>query len=151
MKFKRLKREYHDKLIADTEFECNPRRPYYVIRQLDYKGTKIDVAIPLRSNINPNFSSKPDEYVATPPTSHTLIGKGNIAGWHITKLIPVKADKIVSRKIKSGSDTDIAYMIADAQKAKLISSAQKMLNNFESGTTIFGAINFDEAIKKLDE
>lgn len=47
-----LKQDYFAKLLADPEFERNNQRPYFIVRNIPYKGNKISVAVPHRSNIN---------------------------------------------------------------------------------------------------
>lgn len=59
-----LKQDYFNELVNDSEFERNINRPYFIVRNIMFKGNKISVAVPLRSNINKKFQTNPDEYIA---------------------------------------------------------------------------------------
>lgn len=112
---------------------------------------KISVAVPLRSNINKEFQSCSDEFIATPPTPHTLSGKGNIAGWHFTKEVPISFNNVYSF-CPTDSDTTMALAIADTFKHdEFIKKAKELVKRIESGESVFGAIDFDEALRKLSE
>ena len=145
----KLKNDYFQEMTTDPEFERDPQRLYYTVKRLEYKGEKIVVAIPLRSNINLNFQKTPDEYIATPPSYKTQTHKGNIAGWHITKMIPIDfAETITAKNLNSG--LQIAEDIASKyNKQELIDKAKLMLQRFENGEKVFGAIDFDAALAKL--
>jgi hypothetical protein len=86
-----MKNRYHEKLFETQsgKFLYKEGRAYFRIPGLKYKGKKITVAVPIRSNINKNFQKNRDEYVATQPTEHTEVG--NYAGWHFIKMIPFSA------------------------------------------------------------
>lgn len=147
----KLQQTHYNKLLSDPEFERDIDRPYYVIRDLPYKGGKVTVGVPLRSNINKDFARKSDEYVSTPPSDHTLTGKGNIAGWHITKLIPLDFSVIVGQSVLSGSSLEIPFEIANNfSNQEMVRKVKLMLQRFENGEIVFGAINFDNAISLLN-
>lgn len=145
----RLQRDYFNQLSVDNEFEKDEKRLYYVVRQVEYKGEKITVAIPLRSNINPNFQKNPDEYIPTPPSPKTQTQKGNVAGWHIVKMIPIDfAETITVRNLNIG--LQIAEgIVTQYSKQVFIDNINKMLRRFEQGEKVFGAIDFDAALEKL--
>ena len=152
MKLFKLKKELYERLIKDAEFERDACRPYYIIRGLDYKGKKISIGIPLRSNINKKFNSKKDEFVATLPTDHTLISNGNIAGWHITKIIPIDYSLVVAYKIDQNPSLSISFEIANHYFHKdLMEKTKGMLKRFENGENVFGAIDFDWAIEIIEK
>lgn len=140
----KLKKEYYNKLKLDKEFITDIARPYFIIKNLTYKNHIINVAIPLRSNINKYFASLKDEYVSTPPTNHTLTNKGNVAGWHITKMIPIKFNYVISHKIKD-SKLNVSYAIAcELCNEEIIHKTKLMLNRLENGEKVFGTIDFDK-------
>lgn len=146
-----LKKIYFDTLLSDPEFERNINRPYYVIKNIEYKGKNISVAIPLRSNINKKFQSKPNEYIATIPTSHTLSGKGNIAGWHFTKAIPVSFDVLIS-SVPNDVNLNMALDIADNyKKEEFINKTKQLVSTLSEGNNVFGSVNFDKALENLDK
>ena len=148
----KLKQTFYNKMVGDTEFEKDLDRPYFIIRGLSYKGSKVTVGIPLRSNINKEFAKKTDEYISTPPSDHTLTGKGNIAGWHIVKMIPIDFSVVVGQSIVAGSSLEIPFEIANTfSNTQLIEKVKKMLARFENGEQVFGAVDFDGAIRKLNE
>ena len=145
----KLKNDYFQEMLADAEFEKDAQRLYYTVRKLDYKGEKITVAIPLRSNINLNFQKATDEYIATPPSPKTRTRAGNIAGWHITKIIPIDyAETITAKNLNSGLQV-AADIAAKYNKQELIDKTKSMLSRFEQGEKVFGAIDFDAALAKL--
>ena len=146
----RIKKDYFDKLIADPEFEADAKRLYCIVRQLDYKQKKIAVAIPLRSNINMNFQKNPNEYIVTLPSYKTQKSKGNIAGWHIVKLVPIAYEHVITGKNYS-IDIQIAEDIAlKYKKQELIDKIKDVLKRIECGEKIFGAIDFDAALAELE-
>ena len=144
-----IKNTYFYYLSLDNEFEKDAKRLYYIIRLLEYKGEKITVAIPLRSNINRNFQKNTDEYIATLPSPKTQTQKGNIAGWHILKMIPISFEQAITIK-KFSTDIQVAHNIASVYKNdEMIKKAKLMLGRFENGEKPFGAINFDGALSFL--
>ncbi len=147
----KLRNDYFQEMVNDPEFEKDSQRLYYTVKKIEYKGERIVVAIPLRSNINLNFQKTPDEYIATPPSHKTQTHKGNIAGWHITKMIPIDfAETITAKNLNSG--LKIAEDIASKySKQEFIDKVKMMLQRFEKGEKVFGAIDFDTALKKLKE
>ena len=145
----RLQKDYHDALTADPEFEANEYRPYFILKNLEYKGKRINVGIPLRSNINLHFSKNSNEYIATTPTDHTIVKKGNIAGWHITKMVPVSFDKVVGFDISKYPSLNAALIIAnDIYKEDMINKVKLLLKRLEAGEKVFGTIDFDKFIEK---
>lgn len=141
-----LTNDYYQELVKDPEFEKKSTRLYYTVFKLKYKNEDIAVAIPLRANLNANYQRNRDEYLATPPTEHTQIGA--LAGWHITKMIPVSSDVII--KVKTHNpDLEIAEYIVKQRKQEFIDKIKKMLSRIEKGEKIFGVIDFDAAIEKL--
>ena len=143
----RLNKEYHDALSSDPEFEANENRPYYILKNLEYKGKRINVGIPLRSNINLHFSKNSDEYIATTPTEHTIVKKGNVAGWHIIKIIPVSFDKVAGFDATRNQSLNTAFTIADIYKEDMIKKVKLLLKRIETGEKVFGTIDFDKFIE----
>jgi hypothetical protein len=143
-----LKHTYHTDLCADAEFEHNPNRCYIIVGGIPYKNRKISVAIPLRSNINAGFQSKKDEYIATVPTGKTR--QGFIAGWHITKAIPIDGAVAVKLNIANRQDLQIAEKIAKMQAKLFKEKTTAFIKRVEAGEKIFGAIDFDAALQKMD-
>ena len=147
----KIKKEYFDKLSLDSEFESDAKRLYCVVKQLYYKQKKIAVAVPLRSNINRNFQKNPDEYIATLPSYKTQIQKGNIAGWHIVKLVPISFNYTITEK-KFGTEIQIAAdIVLNYKKQEFLNKVKAILQRFESGEKIFGAIDFDKALETLEQ
>lgn len=145
----RLKADYHNELEnADDEFMANVNRAHYIVTKLNYKGEKITVAIPLRSNINEQFQKNPDEYVVTPPSSNTETQKGNVAGWHILKMIPINSSDVYANRHLS-EDLQIAEDTIKENKQEFFDKVKKMLKRFENGERVFGAIDFDAALERL--
>ena len=146
-----LKQDYFNKLLNDSEFERNINRPYFIVRNIPYKGKKISVAVPLRSNINKNFQTKPNEFMATIPTAHTLSGKGNIAGWHFTKAIPINFKHVISA-VPSDPDINAALSLAEIYRHdEFIDKTKSIIAKIENGDDVFGAIDFDSAMEFLEE
>lgn len=149
MSLYQIKNSYFSYLISDDEFEKDAKRLYYVIRLLKYKGNSISVAVPLRSNINRNFQKNTDEYIPTLPSAKTQTQKGNIAGWHIVKMIPISFKQVITIKNFS-ADIQVAQDIAGIYKHdELLDKVKAMLLRFENGEKPFGAIDFDKALTNL--
>ena len=147
----KIKKEYFDELSLDDEFERDAKRLYCVVRNVPYKDEKITVAVPLRSNINRNFQKNEDEYIATLPSYKTQTQKGNIAGWHITKIIPLDFSQAITEK-KFGAEIQVAEsLVLNYKKEEFINKVKSFLKRVESGEKIYGAINFDAALKTLKE
>ena len=147
----KIKNEYFNKLLLDDEFEKDAKRLYFIVRAITYKNEKIAVAIPLRSNINQNFQKNTDEYIATLPSYKTQIQKGNVAGWHITKMIPIDFRQCITVK-SYGQDIQIAEnIITNYKKEEFIKKVKKYVNRIESGEKPFGCIDFDNALNILKE
>ena len=145
-----LKSAYFSALCADPEFERNNQRPYYRVTNVNYRGRTIAVAVPLRSNINKAFQKNPDEFIATAPTPHTLTGKGNIAGWHFTKMIPIDPS-LAMTVAPNNPDMVLALMIADSIKhSEFIEKTKRFVSRLEKGEFVFGAIDFDNALSLMD-
>lgn len=140
---------YHDDLMYDPEFECSLTRNYYIVVSLRYKGRPIKLAIPLRSNINIMFQRRSDEIVATVPTKKTR--PGCIAGFHITKAIPVNGAVLVKNNYDpiKRLDLKLAETVAESKYAELREKAQAYLNRVEAGENIFGAVDIDAALVSL--
>ena len=115
MSLYQIKNSYFTYLSSDDEFEKDAKRLYYTIRNLKYKGEKITVAIPLRSNINSNFQKNTDEYIPTLPSVKTQKQKGNIAGWHILKMVPISFEQTITIK-KFSVEIQVAHDIASNYK-----------------------------------
>lgn len=143
-----LKQNYYSVLDNQPEFEKKPTRLYYVVNKLTYKNKNISVAIPLRANINKKFQKNSDEYLATAPTAHTQ--SGSVAGWHITKMIPVNSEAIIKTKTSS-PDLTVAELTVGVYKQDFINKVKAMLLRFENGEQVFGAIDFDSALTELDK
>lgn len=146
-----LKQDYFNELVNDSEFERNINRPYFIVRNIMFKGNKISVAVPLRSNINKKFQTNPDEYIATIPTPHTLTGKGNIAGWHFTKAIPINFKHVISA-VPNDPDINAALSVAELYRYdEFINKTKSIIKRIEDNEDVFGVIDFDAAIERLKE
>lgn len=79
-----------------------------------------------------------------------MVGKGNIAGWHFTKMIPI--DPLLAMTIApTNPDIILALVIADSVKrAEFIAKTKQFISRLEKGEAIFGAINFGRALTLLD-
>jgi len=142
-----LKKNYYDALdkTQNNEF-VRKTRAYFRIYGLKYKGECVEVAVPLRANINPNFLKDKGDYIATLPTSHTR--QGNWAGWHITKMIPFDGELFNKRRNKiTDRDMLLAEHTAKAYIKDMQLAAQKLLNRIEAGENVFGVIEFNSALK----
>ncbi len=143
-----LTKDYYRELEKDPEFEKKATRLYYAVFKLKYKSENISVAVPLRANLNANYQKNRDEYLATPPTEHTQAGA--VAGWHITKMIPVNSDVLIKVKTQS-QDLDIAEYVVNQKKQDFIDKIKKMLSRIEQGEKVFGTIDFDAALRTLQQ
>lgn len=149
MSLYQIKNSYFTYLASDSEFEKDAKRLYYIVRSLKYKGENVAVAIPLRSNINQNFQKNKDEYIPTLPSTKTQIQKGNIAGWHILKMIPISFKQTITIK-KFSTEIQVAQDIANTYKHdEMINKVKMMLLRFEQEERPFGAIDFDKALEHL--
>jgi len=138
-----LKPYLYFELSKDKEFCINIKRPYYIVKKLNYKNKIINVAIPLRSNINAKFQKDSQSYVLTNSSNHTRTH--NIAGWHFTKMIPIKLKYVY----KKSPMTKNAINCLRINREEFRFKCNIMLKRFEKGEKIFGAINFDYYVKLL--
>lgn len=147
----KIKNEYFNKLLLDDEFEKDAKRLYFIVRAISYKNEKIAVAIPLRSNINQNFQKNTDEYIITLPSYKTQTQKGNVAGWHITKMIPIDFRQSITIR-HYGHDIQIAEsIITNYKKDEFINNVKTFVKRIESGEKPFGCIDFDKALNVLKQ
>lgn len=147
----KIKNDYFNKLLLDKEFEKDAKRLYFVVRSITYKHQKIAVAIPLRSNINQNFQKNTDEYIATSPSYKTQTQKGNVAGWHITKMIPIDFRQAITVK-NYGKDIQVAEnIITNFKKEEFINKVKAFVKRIENGEKPFGCIDFDKALSILKQ
>ena len=137
-------------LVCAVMVACGVRkaRAYFRIYGLKYKGERVDVAIPLRANINPNFLRDKGDYIATLPTLHTR--QGNWAGWHITKMIPFDGTLFNKRRNEiTDRDLLLAEQTAKAYAKDMQAAAQRLLNKIEKDENIFGVIQFELALSEM--
>lgn len=147
----KIKNEYFNKLLLDDEFERDAKRLYFIVKAISYKNEKIAVAIPLRSNINRNFQKNMDEYLVTLPSYKTQTQKGNVAGWHITKMIPIDFRQAITVK-NYGENIQIAEkIITDYKKEEFIKNVKTFVKRIESGEKPYGSIDFDGALNMLKQ
>ena len=147
----KIKNEYFNKLLLDDEFERDAKRLYFIVKAISYKNEKISVAIPLRSNINKNFQKNPDEYLMTKPSYKTQKQKGNIAGWHITKMIPIDFKQAITVKNYGNDIQDAEKSIIDYNKEEFIKNVKTFVKRIESGEKPYGSIDFDNALNTLKQ
>ncbi|HPG92730.1 MAG TPA: hypothetical protein PK675_04895 [Clostridia bacterium] len=131
----------------NSQFDRKQKRPYFCITGLTYKGQSISVMVPYQANINKFFQKEPEYIVQTPLTLHTK--PGNIAGWHIIKIIPSYRTLVYTSR--ASGDVIEAEKIAKQQYSKMQTSAQKLLNFYECGKYPFGSNEFDKALQEMDK
>ena len=146
MKFVTISEEYYDALSKDPEilFRKN-RRPHLLVMTLNYKGTKYNFAIPLRSNI-PHSEAK-SHYFALPPRAATK--PGNHHGLHYIKMFPIC--KGVQEKFWIGDDPSyILYQdIISKNSKKIVLACQQYLSEYEQGTRAPYAVDIDLALQRM--
>jgi hypothetical protein len=148
--FFHLKNNYYSELINDPEFENNPSRNYIIVPKIKYKGRIINVAIPLRSNININFQKRKGEIIPTVPTPKTR--PGNIAGFHILKIIPVNRATVVryDYDMQARRDLALAEQIVKQSEDVLKQYIISFLSCLEKNEKTWAAIDFDNALQIAD-
>jgi len=129
-------------LIKDKEFCLKPTRPYYVIEKITYKSKIISIAIPLRSNINIRFQHNKNSYIKVNATKHTLVEKGNVSGWQILKMIPIKRGLFFETETNNKNIIEAVKIIKKKRKELLV-KCRILLNKFAQNKKIYGAIDFD--------
>lgn len=140
-----LKRNFYSVLESeDAEFLKKGNRPYYLLHGLLYKNKKIDIAVPLRTNIRDKYK---DEAIPLPPNEHTNVGC--FGGWHITKAVPVNGNVIYRNKTELTKYQQIAKTIADAYHEEMLHKVQELLNKKEKGVSVFGSLDIDNAVMRL--
>lgn len=134
----------------NREFLRKPTRPYFELNGLNFKGIPISVAVPFRGNIHSSLQESTPQYIfQTPPTAHTDIANGKIAGWHILKMIPFDKQHFYTTQA-SAPDLIAAENIAIQNYAKMQSAAQDFLNCIERGEPVFGAVQFERALSQMN-
>ncbi len=142
-----LQKNYYDALLSsDSEFLTKETRLYFLLRKLTYNGSLINVAIPIRTNISLNHIK---QTIPLPPNSHTK--KNYIGGWHINKLIPVTSDVLRVNSAAKTKELQVAEYIGKVYLQEMKEMAQELLKSKENKQNVFGMIDFDAALKILQQ
>lgn len=148
MKFSSITNEFFDLYTQDGDevlHNKDEKRPYLIIVKLDYKGSRHDFALPLRSNLA-NYTPK-EQYFPLPPSRTTQ--KNKIHGIHYIKMFPV--DNKFLKKFHYDKDKFyfLIYNIVVKNKDRIIDEAQKYLNNYSKGNRIEYATKIENIFMRM--
>ena len=134
-------------LLNDQELLHNKNhRPHVLILKLTYKETKINFAVPFRSNIPPNANKL--FYFSMPPRPSTKPKHRH--GLHYIKAFPITNEYYAKCNIDDSKYYETIRKIANEKLTEIIHGMQHYLELYEQGLREKYCVDIDSAIKKLN-
>lgn len=119
-------------------------RPFMIMVNLNYRGRKVDFAIPFRSKLSPRTPK--DEYKSLPPRPTTP--KNCAHGLHYTKMFPIKRKFLVKFNTNDNSEYyQTVFGIIERDISEITQHAQKVVNDYEAGIKSPYTPNWENIIK----
>lgn len=133
-------------VLKDPELLHNKkRRPHVLVLKLTYKNTKMNFAIPFRSNIPPNANKA--FYYSMPPRPNTKPKHRH--GLHYTKAFPITSEYYAKCNIDDNKYYETIRRIANDKLVEIISGMQHYLDLYEKGLRESFSVDIDNAVEKL--
>lgn len=122
------------------------RRPHVLVVSLQYKGRRMDFAVPMRSNIPP--AAPKQEYFALPPRPSTKPRHHH--GLHYIKMFPIS--KQYQEKFWVGNNPSYVrfQQIIDKNMKQIVSECQAYLDRYAAGDRPNYAVDIDNVIEKIE-
>ncbi len=147
MKVVTIKKKLYEIFYFEKELMSKEDRPFLIILSLKYKGQKYSFAVPFRSNIQVNLTTK-GLYFSLP--KRTTTKENHAHGLHYIKMFPIIKkfqDKLI---VPTDAYNKILHAFIKKNTKKIVQGAQEYLKRYENGARFAFCTDIDKLLTALN-